>query len=238
MQAIFLEDEESVNSFVIAVSKPRLTKYLQECHGDTRKSLLLYHWNSKLSQSLYLPLQSWEVVLRNKLNEFFIFKYGKAWPKNPSAIRNFSGSDRRRLTQTIERLEANLSPAFLTTDKIVSDLSAGFWVSQFGARYEIPYTWRSNLKNRIFANDQTITRDVAEDICDRLLDLRNRVAHHEPIFHLPLDQWRADLDRVLNGMCKNTGGYMASACSFKEVWNDKPGTQILLGETPPLIIKD
>ena len=181
-----------------------------------------------------MPLQTWEVVLRNKLNDFFVFKYGRAWPKNATAIRNFGGNDRRRLSETIERLESNLSPAFVTTDKIVSDLSAGFWVSQFGARYEIPYTWRNNLKHRIFTNDHSITRTAAEDICDRLLDLRNRVAHHEPIFHLPLDQWRSELDMVLNAMCQSSGRYMASACSFSEIWNDKPGSQILLGETPTL----
>ena len=75
MQAIFLEDEQNVKAFISALSKPRLTKYLQHTNGGEREALLLYHWNSQLSQALYLPLQSWEIVLRNKINNFFIYKY-------------------------------------------------------------------------------------------------------------------------------------------------------------------
>ena len=64
-----------------------------------------------------------------------------------------------------------------------------------------------------------------------LLELRNRVAHHEPIFHLPLDEWRKDLDYILNGLCGSTSNYMSSACIFSDIWNNKPGDQKLIGET-------
>tara|TARA_R110002124_G_scaffold285909_1_gene465326 strand:+ start:593 stop:1294 length:702 start_codon:yes stop_codon:yes gene_type:complete len=231
VQAIFLEDEDRVNAFINSVSKPRLSKYLQESGGKNALALQLYHWNAKLSQSLYLPLQSWEIVLRNRMNEFFIYKYNDKWPTNAQANRNFAGNDRNRLSETINRLTraAGTQP---TTDQIVADLSAGFWVSQFGRNYEAQYGWRNNLKYRIFVNDHSIDRQTADEICNDLLDLRNRVAHHEPIFHLPLDNWRSDLDFILRAMCPSTADYMASACSFKDVWNEKPGIQILLGEVP------
>jgi hypothetical protein len=233
VQAVFLENEDSVNSFATSISRPRLTKYLQESDSNLRRALQLYHWNLQLSQSLYLPLQSWEIVLRNKLNDFFIYKYGGVgWPTDQRALRNFAGNDRRRLDETVNRLSQSANSNTPTTDQIVADLSAGFWVSQFGARYAAHYGWRNNLKFRIFTNDHSIDRDEAYEICSNLLELRNRVAHHEPIFHLPLDVWRSDLNRILNGMCASTANYMASACSFTDIWNAPPGQQILLGETP------
>ena len=67
-------------------------------------------------------------------------------------------------------------------------------------------------------------------MCNGLLDLRNRVAHHEPIFHLPLDLMRKNLERLLNGMCGATANYMSSACSFSAIWNAKPGDQLVLGQ--------
>lgn len=231
MQAIFLEDEAKVNAFVQAISKPRLSKYLQETTGNLRQALLLYHWNSQLSQALYLPLQSWEIALRNKLNSFLCYKYDEHWPHNPKAVRNLTHKDRKRLQTTIDRQSIERSTQYPETNHIVADLSAGFWVSQLGKSYAVPYVWQSNLKFRVFTNDHALTRNVASEICDDLLDLRNRVAHHEPIFHLPLGELRKDLDEVLNALCASTAAYMASACSFSDIWDNPPGKQILLGET-------
>ncbi len=231
MQAIFLEDEERVKAFITAISKPRLTKYLHHAEGNERNALLLYHWNSQLSQALYLPLQSWEIVLRNRLNSFFIYKYSNPrWHTDARALRNFNRNDRRRLDETVERLSRDLAPAVPTTDQVVADLSAGFWVSQFGTDYGAQYGWANNIKFRVFTNDHTITRLIADKKCNDLLDLRNRVAHHEPIFHLPLDLLRQDLDLLLSGMCGVTANYMASACSFKAIWNAMPGDQLVLGQ--------
>lgn len=231
MQAIFLENDQKVKAFMAAISKPRLTKYLQESNGDERHALLLYHWNSQLSQALYLPLQSWEIVLRNKVSQFLAFKYGTSrWHTDARALKNFSANDRRRLTDTIERLTRDLAPATPTNDQIVADLSAGFWVSQFGKNYGAQYGWKNNLKYRVFTNDHTIIREIADEKCNNLLDLRNRVAHHEPIFQLPLNEWRSDLDILLNGMCDATATYMASACSFKAIWQARPSAQELLSE--------
>lgn len=229
MQAVFLDDEQQVNAFVETVSKARLSRYLQQSGGDIRQALRLYHWNSQLSQALYLPLQSWEISLRNKLNAFFIFKYSARWPYDSRAKRNFIGGDRAKLDEAIKRQE-DASGGTATTDEIVADLSAGFWVSQLGASYAAQYGWKHNIKWRVFPNDHSIDRDAADAICTDLLDLRNRVAHHEPILHLPLDLLRADLDKVLKGMCTATAAYMASACSFSDIWNNPPSKHPLLGE--------
>ena len=222
MQALFESGEESINAFVATISKPRLSKYLQETGGDLKPALLLYHWNSQLSQALYLPLQSWEIALRNKLNDFFCYKYGSNWPYEQRALRNLNRKDLQRLQDPIARQTVHRKGTQPSTNQVVADLSAGFWVSQLGSGYSVPYGWHHNLKFRIFTNDQTLTREDAADMCDDLLDLRNRVAHHEPIFHLALDELREDLDDVLNALCASTSAYMKSACSFSQVWAAKP----------------
>lgn len=205
-----------------------------------REALLIYHWNSQLAQSLYLPLQSWEISLRNRLNSFLCWKFNSKWPYDPKAIRNFAHSDRDKIEKTIsrQRQDRGVSP---TTDQIVADLSAGFWVSLLATRYSVPFAWRYNLAGRIFKNDQSIDQATAWSKCDGLLDLRNRVAHHEPIFHLDLVERRANLDAILNGLCGVTQAYMTSACSFAQVWASRPATgtddgQLSLGQigAPPV----
>lgn len=221
MQAVFLENEANITSFVETVSKPRLSKYIKASRGNIKEALLLYHWNSQLSQALYLPLQTWEISLRNKLNSFLCWKYNPQWPRDERAVRILAKPQNVRLRETIQRQtrDRTTSP---TTDQLVADLSAGFWVSLLGKSYDIPFAWRYNLSAKIFKNDPSIDRQAAFDACDRLLDLRNRVAHHEPIFHLDLAGRRADLDQMLHGLCGPTQHYMASACSFAAVWGSKP----------------
>lgn len=103
----------------------------------------------------------------------------------------------------------------------MADLSAGFWVSQFSNSYAVPYAWRYNLK-RIFPNDAALDLRAAWTICDEMLGLRNRVAHHEPILHLPLEQRHRDLQRIAAAMCSATHAYCEASCSFQEIWRRKP----------------
>lgn len=222
MQDEFFKDEEKVNAFVNAISKPRLSKYLQETGGDIEKALKLYLWNSKISQSLYFCLQTWEIAFRNKMNLFFIFKYGEKWPWSDAARRNFTGKDRRKIEDCIARLERDLAPTSPTTDQVVADLSVGFWVSQLGESYQAQYAWKSNIKFRIFTNNQRITRSDASTISEDLLNLRNRVAHHEPIIHLPLDDWKKDMDWLIEGMCATTSAYLQPDDGFVALWASRP----------------
>lgn len=221
MQPIFVEDEQKVKMFISTISKPRLTRYLKEANGNNGHALLLYHWNSLLSQCLYLHLQMWEISLRNKMNSFLCWKYGPRWFEDARALRAFGKADNEKLSKTILRQLQNRKSS-LTVDQIVADLSAGFWVSLLSARYDVPFTWRYNLTGRVFTHGQPIERQEASDTCGRLLDLRNRVAHHEPIFHLDLVALRTDLERILESLCSATQEYLKSTCSFEDVWASRP----------------
>lgn len=185
-------------------------------------AIQLYQWNAKISQSLYIYLQSWEICLRNKINEFLIWKYKESWPyERDRAVRNLKGDDRRRLSETILRQERDRGISPVPTAVIVADLSAGFWVSQLSANYESHYKWRYN-RNRVFANDADLGTHEAWVICDDLLTLRNRVAHHEPVFHLPLDDRRKNLARIVSAMCPATSAFAEATCNFGAVWAERP----------------
>jgi hypothetical protein len=90
-----------------------------------------------------------------------------------------------------------------------------------GKGYDIPLSWRYNLP-RVFPHDRSLTIDQARLISDNLLDLRNRIAHHEPIYHLPLDKLRKDTSTVLNALCPPTNRFATGACNFSAVWENRP----------------
>jgi hypothetical protein len=218
MQEQFLDSEPLRKAFINSLSAERFATYNRMAKGDELTAIKIYRWNSELSQSLWFPLQAWEICLRNKLNNFLCWKFNKNWPYDTGrALRQLKVGDQRRLSEARERQEQARKVRPAPLGAIVADLSSGFWVSLLSGGYDVPFVWRSNLP-RIFPNDRTLQRPDAWGACDRLLDLRNRIAHHEPILHMPLPQRHAELGRIVAAMCQGTSAYCASSCSFAECW--------------------
>jgi hypothetical protein len=200
MQAIFSENNESVQSFRALLSEARFSRYLHASNNDAVKAIDLYYWNARLSQSFYITLQMWEIALRNKLNSFLCYRYGTGWPWDTvGLVRQLKSNETRKLVETIDRQRQQRGITRVPTDAIVADLSAGFWVGLLTKGYEVPFVWRKNL-TRIFPYVEDMTREEVWPLCDRLLGLRNRVAHHEPIFHLALHQLHEELVWALDAM--------------------------------------
>lgn len=222
MQTFFLKDEQHVNKFRYSLSDARLTSYLKVTGGDSSKAIELYYWNTILAQSLYISLQMWEIGLRNKLNNFLSWKYGANWPFDPvKAVRQLHNNDKGKLNKAIVRQRQFRGGNNISTGSVVADLSAGFWVSLLGKKYDVPFSWHYNL-HLIFPEDQGLDRETASQICGRLLDLRNRVAHHEPIHYLPLEELRKDADRVLKAMCPVAHRFATTGCTFHLVLAQRP----------------
>ncbi len=131
-------DDATASAIRGALSEPRFARYLHASDGNISAALRLYLWNSKLSESLYIPLQMWEVALRNKLHTFLCWKFSLDWPRDERALRQLTRFDRRRVHEAIERQRQRRNFTSISTDAIVADLSAGFWVALFNQDYEVP----------------------------------------------------------------------------------------------------
>lgn len=221
MQAIFSGNSAAIKSFSTNLSAPRLARYLNDSNHDLDQALSLYHWNAQLSQAMYLPLQIWEVTLRNKLNAFLIWKYGVSWPHDARLRTVLPSEETRRLNKTILDNTKPGSSAQVPTDVIVADLSAGFWVGLLGPKCDIAFGWHKHL-GRVFPHDLTLVRKDVFEMCGDVLRLRNRVAHHEPIYALRLGDLRADVDDLLYWMCEGSHLYSKATCTFSPLWNNAP----------------
>ncbi|WP_156311702.1 hypothetical protein [Methylobacterium platani] len=207
---------------MVSLSRPRFNRYLAETESDRARALSLYGWNSQLSKEFYTYLQAWEICLRNRINEFLIHRYGGSWPYDAAGLgRQLARIDKERLSQARDRQERLRCRAPASLPAIVPDLSAGFWVSQLSKHYEIAHVWRRNLA-QIFPHDRVLDRPAAWGICDEMLTLRNRIAHHEPIFHLPLEQRYRDLQRIVAALCPGTHAFAEAHSNFRMVWHARP----------------
>ena len=213
--------DADIEAFVQTVSRPRFLRYLASSADDIRLAFTLYRWNSEISQYFYLPLQIWEIALRNRLNNFLSDRFGPDWAiHDDRAWRALKANERRRVAGALDkqRRQRQQPP---TNNSVVADLSAGFWVGLLGRGYEVPFAWRSNLQ-RVFPGGQGLPREAIWAICDDLLKLRNRIAHHEPIFHLDLAKQHRDLESLLEALCPYAHRYAFDGSRLDQLWARRP----------------
>lgn len=180
----FFYTAEILDELETALSRERLRTYLAATGGDREKAIRLYIWNTEVSAAFYGPLQGLEVALRNAMHRRLAERYGPAWYDNPDA-----GLDGGAL-ERLESARSGLKRTNSDPPQVVAALSFGFWVSLLGpggridarrrANYEMTL-WRPALRG-VFVHRRPLKRSQSHRPLNELRKLRNRIAHHEPIF--------------------------------------------------------
>jgi hypothetical protein len=175
------------------LSVQRSSTYVAATGGDTAKAVDLYGWNARISAALMLPSHFAEVSTRNAVSDALSSVYGPRWPWNTTFEQslpspNNAYNPKHDLLQTRSRKQ--------TTGKVIADLSFAFWESMFTSRHT-GRIWNHQIL-ALFPNSGVIAagqlrRRIHEDL-ETIRKLRNRLAHHEPIFTRNLGD---DLMRML-----------------------------------------
>ena len=140
-----------------------------------------------VSAAFYGPLQVLEIVLRNAVHHELTKCYGAAWYDNPEAGLDSKGRG-QIATAKADVVRGGRVPS---PHRLLAAVSFGFWVPLLGsggcidpdgprADYETTL-WRPALR-RAFPHRRHLARKQAYDPLNALRKLRNRIAHHEPIF--------------------------------------------------------
>jgi len=164
------------------------SKYLRETDNNREQALELFEWNRELSSAFYRVLGSFEITLRDSIDRWLANTYGREWFDDPRA-----GLDDGALG-VIRKAKKNLREPFEPTD-VVEALTLGFWERLLGrggsmggsgskADYERTI-WRPAVRNA-FPNRRPLVRSEVYHSVRPLRELRNLVAHHQPILHLDL----------------------------------------------------
>lgn len=166
------------------ISQPRCAKYLKGCNHKTRKAIALYKANLRLSQKLFSVLSVFEVVLRNKIDTHYrnVFKSINGsydwilFAAGNGGYLTVKGCEKSMKTvkDAIQSLRSGYAH-----DKLVAELSFGFWRFQFAAK---EFRAAGSTLHLIFPNRPGGTNNT--DIFKMLgfiNKIRNRIAHHEPI---------------------------------------------------------
>jgi len=191
-----------------AISRVRLEKYLQASNGDLDRALTLYERNARLSEALYFPLQSLEICLRNFLSDRLAARFGDNW-LTTSPLGNDAVDAISEVKRSFQSESENLP------GKIIADLRFAFWVGLIGPRYDNTL-WRATLYKAFVARGG-LPRKQVHGRLNALRRLRNRIAHHEPIFHKPLDALHDEIIEAIGWMCPDTAAWTLHHSRFNSV---------------------
>lgn len=166
-----------VDEFELSVSRPRFNRYLRE-HPNKLDAVAVYLWNLSLCSALYPVLQCLEVTYRNALDAALKSHRGDRWYDDQTLLLPNEWNKAQSVKNSLTQQGKSNDPG-----RVVAELSFGFWV----ALYSSPYVARvvhSTLRS-VFPNAPKHMRKQ-QIIVDRLQEvrkLRNRIFHHEPIWH-------------------------------------------------------
>jgi hypothetical protein len=190
----FPYDSSHLEAFRRALSPPRFNHYCEHTSGDEIAAMQLYTWNCSVASAFHGPLQAFEITLRNRVDERMSDVHGRGWFHRVELL------GRRELTRVQEVLSRHEGDDTPTHDDVVSKLGLGFWVALFSNHYDTTL-WRSDL---FWLFPKGTHRPGLFRNLKELGILRNRIAHHEPIFRRELASDYEALKAVLRLLCPVT----------------------------------
>lgn len=217
MQVPYAYSDHTLEPLRSSVSSARLRRYLAYAKGDAAQALRLYMWNTALSEALYGPLQGLEITLRNKVHRCLSEAFGSCWYDASSlGLRHAQQEHIARAKQALGFQRKPLEP-----DRVVAELSFGFWVGLFGPKYET-HLWRPHLRKLFVNSPAPFLRKQVHVALDEIRMLRNRVAHHEPILQRRLPEEHRLIVDSIGWLCTTTAAWVVHHSRFDTIHASRP----------------
>ncbi|MBC3864325.1 Abi family protein [Undibacterium jejuense] len=162
-------------------SSARLGRYRASCGGDEAKAATAYVNNMLLSEAMMPMLNVLEIALKNGIHRQLSTLYRRAdwweaWAGNPA----FAWQT-KEVVSAKAKLQRREETA--TTDKIVAELTFGFWSSLFNGSFQ-SVLWKDLRLVFPRCPKHQRQRHAISSALNQVRDLRNRVFHHEQLLWL------------------------------------------------------
>ena len=185
-------ESESLETLAHLLSPQRFDTYVRAADKDLETALRLYAWNIEISSAFWGSFHMLEISLRNALHsQLTILANQEDWWNTRLLLPHDTKGDLLH-RDTIEEIQKAISSAtkkqsakgqLTEPGHVVAELSLGFWNGMLANRYQ-QRLWEKCLTHA-FPHYTGRRGDIHLDL-DRLRMLRNRIAHHEPIFERDL----------------------------------------------------
>ena len=169
------------------ISADRMRKYLVACGNDSRRAMTLYRHNLTLSQQMFTMISCFEVALRNKIDKEMKQHWGNDWlrdfvmPGGAFAYDGRAAGTKKIIKKVYDDLMNNND---YSHSKLLSQMEFGVWKYMFNnVQYRLGGRCLLNIfpnKPRSTPQNQIDNSRIFQEL-DHINNIRNRIAHHEPI---------------------------------------------------------
>lgn len=185
-----------------ALSHARLSSYRVFFNTQSDEETLgLYQWNEELSAAIFRTISLTEIVLRNQCHTAMSMRYGVAGSTNSRDwcdhvdLNTLSRKKITDVTHTKQHQQWVPKVPVPSPDDVVSRLTFGFWPHLLDLRQDMahqPIAWGPIILDILPGHRQRqVThwskqkhRDALFARFDLCNEMRNRIAHHEPIWKI------------------------------------------------------
>jgi len=171
--------EDFYKKLEAAISPERLSAYGQDQPGPCTV-MARYLWNIAICESLYSPLQMFEVALRNAIHNAMSALCGADTWYDTATLTPWGYQQVGDAKQKIAKAGKPVTPG-----RVVAELHFGFWTSMFEDHYERDSPFLPAGIKKVFPQlvKSLHNRKGIKARLERIRQLRNRVFHHERIIH-------------------------------------------------------
>jgi hypothetical protein len=204
----FVYDRDAQGLLLASLTPDRLTAYMAATKGDVHQALHLYEYNTRISEALFGVIQGLEIAFRNgchgriSANLKCATWYERAGVLDEKELGSV-GEAKRNLIRWRKRI---------TPGRVISELTFGFWIRLIAPSYE-KRLWVPHL-HKAMPLMPGPDRATAFDRMEYIRKLRNRIAHHEPIFQRDITADYEILIETLSWICPVTTSWVHSTNSF------------------------
>jgi len=216
-------NQNELNAIPLVLSQPRFATYLAATNNDPMNAMKLYHWNAQISAAFLFPLHIFEICIRNSAANAIESYYNPRWPWSQAFEMSLPINPRPFFSPRHEIRSARQRHS--TTGKIIADIKFAFWVSMFTRRHDgrlwLPYLRRefpNTPAHMAVAQGRLCIHDAAEQV----RELRNRIAHHEPIFQRQLLSDYAAIQEIVSFRCNHTAAWMSRSQNVATILAARP----------------
>lgn len=202
------------NSIAIknSLSAARISTY-EAVTTDLNEALKLYQWNADISGTFLPSLHICEVTIRNAVSCVLEKVYGNLWAWEETFKLSLPNPKRGRGYNARKDL-ANACRDAESIGQVIPELKFVFWQKMFTSRHD-ERLWNVFLEETFPNLDKSKTiqerREIIYKDLDQIRTLRNRIAHHEPIFKRSLTDDYRKIKSLVEFRCVATSSWLATS---------------------------
>lgn len=200
------------NSIAIknSLSAARIGTY-EAVTTDLNEALKLYQWNADVSGTFLPSLHICEVTIRNAVSCVLEEVYGNRWAWEQVFISSLPNP---RYGYNARKDLANACRGATSIGQVIPELKFVFWQKMFTSRHD-GRLWNDHLEKTFPNLDKSKTiqerREIIYNDLDQIRALRNRIAHHEPIFKRSLTDDYRKIKSLVEFRCVATSSWLATS---------------------------